>query len=199
DWKSTEMEGALAVALADPNIRPTLDTWLGTAYRPGDSLSLLYENNLVGTLSADGRLVYMLDSLAVPAPPAYLAPHVWNSPQVPRNVRPLVKGNSLYAFEQDIGKIAFKLGGIDSTGRSDEFHESHFLGVPLSVGSRLYVLNEKNDGRLRLVCIEPRRFMDKDQIKWQAVVIPPIQELGTVAEGDRFWRQSVRGITAVHL
>lgn len=193
EWKSTELDGAPGVCMAVPNIRGTLDTWLRQVYTQSGFTHLLYENSAIGVLSTDHRLVYTVDDLAVPAPPAYLTPQYWNSPQVHDEVKPLVKGNSLQAFELDSGKIAFRLG---DPKKNDEFTESHFLGVPINVGGKLYVLNEKNDGKLRLFCIEPRKLPNG---QWTAVVIPPVQELGKVRDSHRVTHDIARRTSTVHL
>src|SRR5262249_27537503 len=69
-WHSTDLDGALTTVLDDPTVRPTLQTWLNDFNSKGTSLSFLYENAVTGTLSTDGRLVYLIYDLAVPRPPA---------------------------------------------------------------------------------------------------------------------------------
>ncbi len=197
EWKSTDFEASLAVVLSDPNMRGTADTWLDV-YNKSNFLYLVYENSAVGTLSTDHRLVYAVDDLAVPAPPGYLANHVWNTPQVNDKIKPFVKSNSLQAFELDTGKIAFRLGGGDQ-GKNDPFADSHFLGVPLAVGGKLYVLNEANDGQLRLFTIDVRVENKADGPKYTPVVVPPVQVLGTVADHHKVTHDIARRATTVHL
>src|SRR5207237_9798672 len=78
---------------------------------------------------------------------------------------------------------------------NDPFADSHFLGVPISVGGKLYVLNEKNNGQpqgdseLRLVCLDPNT----------GNVLGPIQTLGNVLQQHRFTNDASRRINAVHL
>ncbi|HYT94524.1 MAG TPA: hypothetical protein VEL76_37765, partial [Gemmataceae bacterium] len=196
DWKSTEFFGALAPLLSDPNLRLSADPWLRQVYMQSGFINLVYENSAVGTLSTDNRLVYTVDDLAVPAPPAYRAAHVWNSPQVADKIKPLVLGNVLQAFELESGKIAFQLGKLDG---NDPFSGSHFLGAPLPVSGRLYILNEKNDGQLRLFCIEPRAERHPGGIRWNPVIIEPTQNLGTVLEHHRIDKDIARRANTVHL
>ncbi|MCI0462193.1 MAG: hypothetical protein L0Z62_35015 [Gemmataceae bacterium] len=199
EWKSTEFDGSLAVVLSVPNMRGTLDVWLRQVYHPSGFVNLVYENSTAGTLSTDHRLVFAVDDLAVPAPPRYLAPQFWNSPQVHDEVKPLVKGNSLQAFELDSGRIAFRLPR-DSKVHDPVFSESHFLGTPLNIGGKLYVLNEKNDGELRLFCIDPRPSTGPDgKTKWNPVVVPPVQMLGRVHQNHQITHDIARRTSAVHL
>jgi outer membrane protein assembly factor BamB/tetratricopeptide (TPR) repeat protein len=198
EWKSTDFEASLAVLLSDPNMRGTADAWLTGVYNTSGFLNLVYENSAVGTLSTDHRLVYAVDDCAVPAPPRYLAQHVWNTPQVSDKIKPFIMGNSLQAFELETGKIAFRLGGSEQ-GKGDLFADSHFLGVPLAVGGKLYVLNEKNDGQLRLFTIDVRVETKPDGAKYTPVVIPPVQVLGTVADHHKVTHDIARRTTTVHL
>src|SRR5262249_49320155 len=159
----TDFEGSLVLLLNDAKLRGTTENWLNGVYFPSNFAHLLYENSSVGTLSTDHRLVYAVDDLAVPCPPRYLSQFIWNSAQVDEKMKRLVKGNSLQAFELETGKIAFKLGGSDAGaaggGKNDQFNESHFLGAPLPVGGKLYLLNERNDGKLRLFTVEVKTEM----------------------------------------
>jgi outer membrane protein assembly factor BamB len=208
EWKATDFEASLAVLLSDLKMSGTVTTWLNSVYRPSFFTNLVYENSAVGTVSTDHRLAYAIDDLAVPAPPTYLQQHIWNTPQVDDKIKPLVNGNSLQAFELETGRIAFRIGGGESdnveTDRPDKekvkFTESHFLGVPVSVGGKLYVLNEMNDGKLRLITLEVRaEARPEGHTKYRPVVITPVQELGTVAAHNRVKYDISRRSTTVHL
>jgi hypothetical protein len=203
DWKSTDFEGSLVLLLNDAKLRGTTENWLNNVYFRNGFGHLLYENSSVGVLSTDHRLVYAVDDLAVPCPPSFLSQFIWNSAQVDEKMKPLVKGNSLQAFELETGKIAFKLGGTDAGAaggvKSDQFNESHFLGAPLPVGGKLYLLNERNDGKLRLFTIEVKTEMVNGQVSKYLPVIGPPQELGTVDEGHRVVQDMARRASTVHL
>src|SRR4029077_19272494 len=113
--------------------------------------------------------------------------------------RQLVMGNSLQAFELQTGKIKWKLGGTEDA--NDPFSTSHFLGVPLPVGGRLYVLNEKNNGpmgdaELRLVCIDPTK---DDPANAQKPRVFSVQTLGMVQQQHRVTQDMSRRLNASHL
>jgi len=128
---------------------------------------------------------------------------MWNSGQVASNIKPLVLGNSLRAFGLSTGKMTWSLGYKSSPAeddpKDDGFTDTHFLGVPLSVGGKLYVLNEKNNGpmgdaELRLVCIDPVKM----ETEYKPRVIS-IQTLGQVEQQHRITHDMSRRLNAVHL
>jgi outer membrane protein assembly factor BamB len=194
-WKSTDLDGSLAVLLDDTNLANTVENWLNGTYRPSGFLNLLYENSMVGAVSTDHRLVYVVDDLAVPAPPGVHLPHIWNSQQIGDKVKPLIMSNVLSAFDLHSGKIAFRLGG-DPT-KNDDFMGSHFLGTPVNIGGKLYVLNEKNNGQLRLVTLEVHLKKDDDKDRW--IVTPSFQNLGTVEQQYKITHDISRRATTVHM
>ena len=196
-WKSTDFDGALANVLADGKLKVTLDNWLNRFFGTVGFSSLVFENTLNGTLSTDHRYVYAVDDLAVPTPGDQFQPYVWNSGQVGQEVKPLVLRNTLYAFNLQSGKCEWRLG---TEAKDDPFADSHFLGVPISVGGKLYVLNEKNvgptgDGELRLVCIDPYKLAKAAT----PVVLEPIQSLGMVQQQHRVTHDISRRLNAAHL
>jgi tetratricopeptide (TPR) repeat protein len=203
-WKSTEFDGSLAVILDDATKRSIIEnSWLPNIKSPPMScLNLVYENTLVGTLSTDHRLVYAVDDLSVPSPMPLFNPFNGfpNQGQADNKIRGWVMGNSLQAFDIHTGKNTWRLGGpaTDNYPGDEAFNDSHFLGVPLSVGGKLYVLNEKNNGptgdsELRLVCIDPfKKTGHKPQIV-------SIQTLGMVQQQHRISNDISRRINAVHL
>jgi outer membrane protein assembly factor BamB len=199
EWKSTPFEGSLAVALSKSKTRDTLDGWLRNHYQgPAGFINLVYENSLVGTLSSDLTNVYAIDDLAVPLPPqlagAFLNPNVnfGVNFNIPQGVKQMITENALHAYEIKTGKVLWRLEGHEHKSNKPipELLESHFLGPPLPVGGKLYVLNEKNNGELRLLCIDPTK---------QGAILPPIQTLGTVDQQARFLLDPNRRIHAVHL
>jgi outer membrane protein assembly factor BamB len=205
-WKTTDFDGSLAQVLSDSNRKSVLlnsgNGWLAMYERQPNFLNLVYENTLLGTLATDHRLVYAVDDLAVPAPGNVFQNFMWNmnnQQMLPNEIKPLVMGNSLQAFELQTGKIKWKLGGNEEA--NDPFSSSHFLGVPLSVGGRLYVLNEKNsgpngDGELRLVTIDPIKE-DANQKHKPRVI--SVQSLGMVQQQHRVTHDMSRRVNAVHL
>jgi outer membrane protein assembly factor BamB len=175
EWKSTDLDGSLGLLFSDAVLRPTLTNWVQFYERLGQS-ALLFENPMVGTLSADGRYVYVIDDLGLPPPPV-------KQPSHPK-LDPLVSQNSLQAFELATGRTAWRLGNSGQKG--DLFDGSHWLGPPLPLGGTVYALNEMNAGVLRLVCIDPKRGK-----------VLSVQPLATVQ--DRFSGTLVRRTQPVHL
>src|SRR5262249_2730903 len=112
--------------------------------------ALVYENSLIGTLSTDNRLVYAIEDLAIPSAPNMMQ----NLTQAQSELRPRVLQNVLSAFDISSGKYAWKLGkwsfdkdwSDPDNERENPFDNSHFLSVPIYVGGKLFVLNEKNYG-----------------------------------------------------
>lgn len=201
-WKSTEFDGTLANILSNSKVRGTLDAWLDNSYFPmAGFCSVLYENTSVGTLSSDHRFVYAVDDLAVPPPGnIFQVANPFMQPQmnqVPEPLRPLVWQNSLWAFDLASGRAKWRLG--DPLRRDDPFNDSHFLGVPISIGGKLYVLNEKNpgptgDSELRLICIDPNKIVDA-----RPHIVKPIQSLGQVQQQFRATHDISRRTNTVHL
>jgi outer membrane protein assembly factor BamB/tetratricopeptide (TPR) repeat protein len=192
-FRSTPFEGSLGVAMSEPGRRSAIQGWINDVYKQSGFLNLLYENSTVGTLSTDSRNVYAVDDLAVPIPPKYLMQqpvNFWNnSAFVHETIKPLVKGNTLWAFNIPSGKIEWKHPKEDSKESMQMFQETHFLCAPVSVGGKLYVLNEKNNGDLRLVCLDPK----------SGTVIGEPQELGTVRSEHRYFHDIARRVNAIHL
>jgi outer membrane protein assembly factor BamB len=190
-FRSTPFEGSLGVAMTNGGIRGTMDGWINNVYDPSGFINLLFENSVVGTLTTDNRNVYAVDDLAVPIPPKYLLQQFYNQANFVNDaVKPLVMQNSLWAFDAASGKIAWKLGssGTDAN-KSDEFANTHFLCAPVSVGGKLYVLNEKNNGDLRLVCVDPIK----------GTLVGPMQKLGTVKKEHVYYHDIARRVNAIHL
>ena len=156
--------------------------------------SIIYENSLIGTLSTDNRLVYAIEDLGIPAAPNMM--QALNQPQQV-NLKSCVLQNVLSAFDVNSGKYVWKLGKWsfvsnrpDTEDEKDHpFENSHFLSVPIYVGGKLFVLNEKNYGlngeaELRLVCVDPDPIKVKDG---RPHVVPTAtgalwQDIGTIAQ-----------------
>src|SRR5207244_4193097 len=58
------------------------------------------------------------------------------------------------------GKIGWRLGISWELGEKDPFAKSHFLAAPQPVNGKLYVLNETNQGELRLILLGAERHPD---------------------------------------
>ncbi len=204
-WKSAEMLGSITQILKHSDVREVIQPWL-TNYTNFPQLpgfgNLVFENTTVGTISTDHQFVYAIDDIAVPSPDnLFVFNPFMGMPQsnVPSKVRNLLMQNCLYAFNLQSGRTAWSLGSFSGADTKDEFSDSHFLGAPINVGGKLYVLNEKNQGQqgdaeLRLVCIDPNKVDG-----FRPHVVEPIQVLGNVEQRNRVTHAISRRINGVHL
>ncbi len=128
------------------------------------------ENGLLGTLSHDGKRVYYVDDLAVPPHPNKLLQLRNNRARRARsNVQPFeifedaVASNQLVALELASGKQIWRIGEPegDTPVNPDEsittfnaFRSCLFLGAPLPLNGKLYVVLERNQ-ELSLACLDP--------------------------------------------
>ena len=202
-WKCLQFDGSLVPALENGKYRGIFGPWLDNFNRMyANSITMVNENSLLGSISTDQRYVYAIDDLSVPAGNA-----IWNQGNVSQEVRSLVMQNSLCAFNLYSGKYEWRLGvsALDQAPNSkdDPFADSHFLSVPISIGGKLYVLNEKNAGMngeadLRLVCIDPNKKEAVQNGPARPTVLE-VQNLGTVQQQSRFTHDINRRISAAHL
>src|SRR5205823_4044364 len=93
-----------------------------------------------------------------------------------------VNHSELMAIELDTGKLKWQVGG---SGEKGELNDCFFLGPPLPLGGRLYVMVEKNS-ELRLVCLTAAT----GELEWA-------QTLAAVR--DRLTSDVARRVQAVHL
>ena len=199
-------DGSLFAVLDDDTMRVPIEKCLDENFNsfPGYR-SFLYDNSLLGTLYADQGMVYAIDDLPIPIP-AHLAAS-FTSPRL----KSLVLQNSLLAFSiKQGGKRVWSLGVLpgdaafhEDSVKDNPFANSHFLSVPLSVGGKLYVLNEKHlddwrsPAELRLVCIDPNKVVKVANLPRPTVV--SIQKLGDVKPEFRFTNDASRRTNAAHL
>ena len=122
--------------------------------------SQLLRNSTVATLSTDGNQVYAVEDLPLPPPQLPDADSGRVAPLIARfraAVRNAFDCNRLQAFDLTTGKLRWRLGGKSRPGQQPGvLEDAFFLGPPLPLGSRLYVLVERK-GRLGLVCLSPAR------------------------------------------
>lgn len=167
DWSIDRMaHGGL---LSKPKHRDALDSWLsgymsGSAngMSVGGSPSVVFENSTVGTISSDGQRVFTVVDFEVP--PAFAAsfngfpmggPMEGPGSMFNRfgtDVSDAVMQNRIEAYHLVTGKLLWRLGGKEGAPNG-ELAESLFLGAPLPMGDRLFVLNEKQQ-ELRLVTVD---------------------------------------------
>lgn len=217
-WKSIPMNRSLALLLEKNNTRAKVEQWLDSYNQVPGFNSFLYENSLIGTMVTDHRNVYAINDLAAPAHPGVFIQNPFN-PQLnqfnPGDMKPLLMQNELYAYDLITGKLKWDLNHDDP-----HFKDSHFLSLPISIGGKLYVLNERllnpNEGvgpnpfgggivnpiggesELRLVCIDPTKLVTVNS-NTKPTVLKPIQVLGNVAQHNRMVQDVGRRVNAVQL
>src|SRR5262249_32656921 len=138
-------------------------------------------NSLLGTLSTDGKLVFAVDDLPIPPDPGGLK----KAAKLGKPLEEAIKGNRLQAYGLRLGEMSWELGGKPSRKEDPDFGESFFLGAPLPLGDKLYVLNEK-DQEIRLVCLAA----DTGEVLWLQPLALPAMKLP---------EDSFRRTQAVHL
>jgi outer membrane protein assembly factor BamB len=135
-----------------------LNQWLNVYVEGRQRPALLFENANFGTLSTDNDFVYAIEDFLVPPTPQSAQQFNPGFPQPVANsyssdVNDAIHHNRLQAFSlHKNGKLEWELGSV---GEKNELSDSFFLGPPLPLGGRLYVLTEKQQ-ELRLVCLDPR-------------------------------------------
>ena len=139
--------------------------------------SILFENPLVGSLTHDGKAVYIIDDAALPPRPPDMNNEFGGfqpvNPAQPANggrSNSLIDGSRLTALSIDTGNIAWQLGqNVSEKPLKDDEEEkttntlllmqnSYFLGPPLPLNGKLYVLYERN-GVIRLACLDPGKLV----------------------------------------
>jgi outer membrane protein assembly factor BamB len=202
-WKTIPLMRSLSVLLEKNATRPKAESWLDYYHEVPGLNSMLYENTLIGTLTADGRYVYVIDDLSVPPPPGAFPP---NPRLKAAELKPYLIQNELQAYNIMTGKLQWDTAG------DERFKDSHFLSAPISVGGKLYVLNEKlldpnanvmkpggnpigGDSELRLICIDPEKTGVKGA--WRIpVLVEPNLTLGTVVAPGRMVEDLRRRVQA---
>ncbi len=163
-WK-TSMNWSLEKTIGDTKYFAAVNSWLDwfrdQAHRP----NIMFENSTIGTLSSDGNFVFAVDDLAVPPPPQPgmgidgVDPRGFNpNPNINEQLKAAILHSELRAYNLASGKLVWEQGqkpaedGKPEKG-DKELRDSYFLGPPLPMAGKLYILTEKNQ-ELRLVCLE---------------------------------------------
>ena len=170
----------------------TIGTWFKDDYRSGNAgpMGVIFENSVLGCISHDGRRVYFVDDLGLP-PHANRFMNAMNF-GAQANFGPFNNqvGNScLQSTDLVTGKLSWdNLGGKGPApansppSAATELLDSFIFGAPLPLGGKLYLLIEKKDGEIRLVCLDPEKLVPSP--------IPPnknipelvwVQSLGTAS------------------
>jgi hypothetical protein len=145
-WSLERMLGKHADARNQQALTGWLDFYVGSQ---NQWPQILFENSTATSLSSDGKFVYVIDDFAVPPPDQRMNPHLRadREPRYGPEINDAIRHNCLQAYSlQTNGKLTWEVG------EKGELADTSFLGAPLVLGGRLYVLTEK-DGELRLVCL----------------------------------------------
>jgi outer membrane protein assembly factor BamB len=211
-WESTA-DGGLYSMVAKPDRREALRQWYEQAYHQMGPAGVVFENSTVGTLSHDGQRVYVIDDLAVPPHPNMMQNNMAHTGY--QAFSELVQYNALRAIDIDSGKLLWSIGRFNKNGTKEkedgkekpiagqEFVDTFFLGPPLALAGKLYVLVEKST-EFRLVCLDPGKLVDyqyvDDKGQPQPDQCPEVvwqQSLGTA--NYPLPKDSLRRMQAAHL
>lgn len=171
-------------ALADLGVRSQVSGWWAT-YQRNPTASILYENPLVGSPVHDGENVYFVDDLSILPPPTLANPNfgIPANTQVPLSgdLADGIRAGQLVAVNMQTGAIVWELGRVlsrvakeikdvqlpnplneeEADKATDAFRlclDAVFLGPPLPLNGRLYVLIEQG-GTMRLLCLDPKSLV----------------------------------------
>lgn len=158
DWSLDTILGATGKERDNASQKITAyQSWLSFYQNVAQNVraQMIFENSVLNTLSSDNRMVYAVEDLPIPPPQNYAAVNPrfggMPAPLVDREVMEAINHNKLQALDlTKEGKLAWEIGGVGD-GPLDN---SYFLGPPLPLGGRLYVLNEKQQ-ELRLLTLDP--------------------------------------------
>ncbi len=158
--------------------------WSRYATPQANVSSLLYENPLNGSLAHDGQFVYFVDDVAIPPPPVYSNPDfgINGGPQYRQNgdLADMIRAGRLAAVDMRTGLLKWDLGRVkppdnnanlpplpgrlseeEADKTTDAFRlclDAVFLGAPMPLNGRLYVLIEQA-GCIRLLCLDPKNLV----------------------------------------
>lgn len=157
EWRSDRSLESLAADDDGERTSHYVSQWVAGYY--GMAPQLLFENSVLGTLTADTRRIYAIEDLPLPPFPPNYAGYVGKAGQGLRfNFAELLDDtiyhSRLVALDQAGGKVVWEVGGRGRRGGA--LADAHFLGPPLPLDGLLYQLVEKNQ-EMRLVCLEPLR------------------------------------------
>jgi outer membrane protein assembly factor BamB len=154
-WNATGIKASLDALAGDPErTRDARAAW--DAYRQSGNPNILFENSNAGTLSTDTSRVYAVDDLVLPPHPSNMQNQnwAWGGGMHPPGgkLQELSQRSRLIAYDLETGKLLWEQGDPGKQCHPD-LADSYFLGPPLPLGGRLFVLTERNS-ELRLVCLD---------------------------------------------
>jgi outer membrane protein assembly factor BamB len=219
-WWRAPSGWSLAGMETDPQKFQAIHGWLNTYLdnvnfqRP----DLLLENSVTGTLSNDGAFAYLVEDLAVP-PPLFNQMNNFGmaapagAGQWGPAVAEAAQRNVLQAYSLDTGRLEWEIpekapeGGAGEqprpAGPKDALLESlkdcYFLGPPLPLGGKLYVLTERQQ-ELRLACINPTAEKKTLPGGGREIWVPKVESVQTLATTKEKIQNDVsRRTQAAHL
>jgi outer membrane protein assembly factor BamB len=167
------LDHSLHAMVKNPGKRAAVAPWWDNNYKTMGPQGIFFENPLIGSLSHDGQAVYFVDDIGLPPHPNVFANFNGNpfNPSTPSlgDLRSAVDHNKLYAMDMVSGKMVWRLGGHTGVQLTEEeekkittaaqyFVDCHFVGPPLPLNGKLYVMFEKA-GDLRVACLDPRKLV----------------------------------------
>jgi outer membrane protein assembly factor BamB len=128
----------------DPFKRPTAEVWSNELVQNKRGY-LMFENTTTGTLSSDGRYVFLIDDFQI-------KPFsITRKNEMPSQIVDGLNANTLLAYDLASGKLKWVLD-VNSNELVNPY--IHYLAPPLPLDGRLYVLIEKK-GALQLLWLYP--------------------------------------------
>jgi outer membrane protein assembly factor BamB len=177
------LEGMLAPDKVDGGRFAAITNWLNY-FDTIQRHEVVFENSVVSCLSADANYIYAIEDYQVPPSQPMAAGPIW-----PGGVPP-APGGGLDTHKNRLQALSLvRQGSVDweaGEGEKGDLADSFFLGPPLSIGGKIYVLNEKQQD-MRLVCLDPATHGK----------VVSIQTLAT--SNERVENDLQRRISAVHM
>ncbi|HVS38454.1 MAG TPA: PQQ-binding-like beta-propeller repeat protein, partial [Gemmataceae bacterium] len=160
-----------------------------------------FENTTVGTLSVDGNCAYTVADLVVPKPPSFRLQNFPGQPNQnygwPQEVVDAISHNRLRAFDLTTGCRSMWVPDYFNPNSKESVPDlsgCFFLGPPLAVNGKLYVLSEKQQ-ELRLICLEN---VKTELNTWKPKVVGQPLSLG-VSRDSKLEDDALRRVNAAHL
>lgn len=162
---------------------------------------IAFENSTIGSLSADDRYVYSIEDLAIPPQPTMNSNGMVfngmpNNSSMDGELEKATAHNSLIAFglAGNSGKLIWSLPKSDD--EKEPLRDHYFLGTPLPLAGKLYVLAEKQQ-EIRLICLETIESPGPDGKTLYEPRIVSTQTLGLTQE--KMQNDPLRRASAAHL
>ncbi len=175
-----------------------LASWLDTYQNQHPQI--VFENSTVDTLSTDGQFVYVVEDFAIPPTPqinpnngVFFPGGVPNAPTYPPDLEDAIAHNRLYALDLSrTGALSWSKGEDEK----DPLRDHYFLGPPLPLAGKLYVLADKQQ-EIRLICLETQEMRGEDGRKRYDARVVSTQTLGMTQE--KMQSDPLRRTWAAHL